>query len=175
MNVLVTFTHTCTVCMYMYLHVPTCTPVQTYCTHVHVHTCTYPVHTYLYTYTCICPHFYTHVCTPCSTVLLEVRIGTAHWFTTTRGWPITKPVERPSLYKRYRTYSPRYRQRWPHPLYSRNGRSKHSQRRWTFGPSENRYDSSHITHQCTHSYNRLNFALPRTPSHFTFSSLSLSP
>ena len=146
MNVLLSFTHTCT-CTYMYLHVHLYKHIVLMYMYIHVPT----------QYTHICTHAsvltFTYVYTPCSIVLLEVRTGTVLWFTTTRGWPITKPAERPSLYKHYRTYSPRYRQRWPRPLYSRNGQSKHSRRQWTFGPLENRYmyDSSHNTH----SYNGL--------------------
>ena len=95
------------------VHTLTCT--HTY-THIHTHLIrTYPHACYVHTYT-VCT-FYTQLCISHSIVHLEVRIGTVPWFTTMRGWPTTRPVERPLLYKHCRTYSLRYRQLWPHPLY----------------------------------------------------------
>ena len=97
--------------LYTLLHAPT---------PAHTHTHTHLIHTYshaCYVHTYAMYTFYTQFCISHSTVHLEVRIGTVPWSTTTRGWPTTRPVERPSLYKHCRTYSLRYKQLWPHPLY----------------------------------------------------------
>ena len=86
--------------------------------------CPVIAHAPVYTCTCICMLSY-------STVHLTARTGTVPWFTTMTDWPTTRPVERLSLYKHCRTYSLRYRQLWPRPLYSWSGRSKKFTTQWT--------------------------------------------
>ena len=61
----------------------------------------------------------------CSTVLVRVMTGTALWSTTTSGSLTTRRAERQSRYRLCRTFSHRCRHRWPRPLCSRNGRSRH--------------------------------------------------